>query len=590
MHEVMPGGPPESSRPAAKAPASYGRDLAWIALLGLVLYGFGLGSYPLGSGDEGRYAEIPREMVATGDWVTPRLDGVKYFEKPPLLYWAVAGCLKFFGPGEWSMRAMPVLFALGGLLLTYAAARRLHGREAGLAAAAVLGTSLLYYALAHILLLDMAVSVLLSATLFCFILGVREPPGTRRRWLFLGLYASAALATLTKGLIGFLVPGAVMFLWLLIFNQWKRLRPFHLPEGAVLFLALAVPWHVLAAARNGTWAHRYFVYEHWERFTTPAASRPGPWYYYIGIILAGLIPWTGFLWPAVRDSVRGGPFDGPRAPTLAQGWARREADADTWFFLTWAAFIFLFFTKSHSKLAPYILPVFPALAVLIGAWLAQTKDETGAARLRPGFRVFYGICGLLAVALCVVVLDPPKKMAAAQAPALRPAAFSMAAVLLLGAAGTAWLARNRGGRAALAGMVGTMSLFFGALQFAAPDLNKPSTRELALFVKAHALPGDRVVNYHEFFHDFTFYAERLVDVVGRPGPDPFGELELGEDAAARASGRFIDDDAFRRRWAGPEHLWVVARADDVKELFADPTFRYHLIKQTKDHTLFSNQP
>jgi 4-amino-4-deoxy-L-arabinose transferase-like glycosyltransferase len=200
------------------------------------------------------------------------------------------------------MRATPVLFALGGVLLAYAAARRLYGREAGLGAAAVLGTSLLYYVIAHSLILDMAVSVLMSATLFCFILGVHEAPGSARRWFFYGLYASAALATLTKGLIGFLVTGAVMFLWLLIFNQWKRLRPFYLPTGALLFLVVAAPWHVLAALRNPTWAHRYFVFEHWERFTSPVASRPGPWHYYIWIVLAGLIPWVGFLWPAVRDA------------------------------------------------------------------------------------------------------------------------------------------------------------------------------------------------------------------------------------------------------------------------------------------------
>ena len=155
-------------------------------------------------------------MLAAGEWVTPRLDGVKYFEKPPLMYWAVAVCLTVLGPGEWSARAAPALLALGGVLLAYAAGRRLYGRRAGLLAAAILGTSLLYFALARILLLDMAVSVLLSATLFCFVLGVREPPGARRRWLFYGLYASAALATLCKGLMGFLLTGAVMFLWLLV--------------------------------------------------------------------------------------------------------------------------------------------------------------------------------------------------------------------------------------------------------------------------------------------------------------------------------------------------------------------------------------
>ena len=580
MHEVMPDAPPVSSAP--RDTSSFGRDLLWLALLCGLLYGAGLGRYPLGNPDEGRYAEISREMVASGDWITPRLNGVNYFEKPPLMYWAMAGCLKLFGPDEWSMRAIPVLFALGGVLLTYAAARSLYGREAGLLSAAVLGTSLLYFAIAHIILLDMAVSVLMSATLFCFILGVREPPGAKRRWLFYGLYACAALATLTKGLIGFLVTGAVMFLWLLVFNQWKRLRPFHLPTGALLFLAIAAPWHVLAARHNETWAHRYFVYEHWQRFLTPAASRPGAWYYYVGIVLAGLIPWVGFLWPAVRDRVRG-------------GWAARAKNADAWFLVTWAGFDFLFFTVSKSKLPPYILPVFPALAVLIGAWLAKVKHEESVMRLRFGLGVFSFVCGLLAVALCVVVFLPvlmdKVHLDAEKALALQPHAFAMTAVLLLGGILTPWLAKIRGVSAALAGMIVTMALFLTILVFAAPDIPKPGTKPLALLVKATARPRDRVMHYHEFFHDFTFYAGRVVDVVGRAdSPDPFGELELGEDAAARASGRFMDDAEFRRRWTGPVRLWVVARRSDVKELFADPVFHYHLLGQTKDHYLFSNQP
>ncbi len=550
-------------------------DLLGLVLVFGLLFGFRLGSHPLANPDEGRYAEIPREMLATGDWVTPRLNGVNYFEKPPLVYWVTAAAEKFSGPCEWSVRAVPVLFALGGVLLTYAAGRRLHGRLAGLAAAAMLGTTLLWFALSRILLLDMAVSVLMSAVLFCFILGVREPAGPRRRWLFYGLYASMALATLTKGLIGFLVTGAVMFLWLLIFNQWKRLRPLYLPTGALLFLALALPWHLLAAARNPTWAHRYFVFEHWERFFSRASGHPGPWWYFVPIVLFGFFPWSGFLWAAVRKALRG-------------GWTRRHENADAWFFVTWAGFIFLFFSISHSKLPPYILPVFPALAVLVGAWLAKTLDSGAAAVawLRTGLRVFAFLCGLLAMALLVAVLWPALvKMDAAQALMLQPPAFVMTAVLLLGGILAPWLARTRGPRAALAAMAATAALFFGTLQIAAPDINKPGTKSLALLVKSSARPGDRVLHYHEFFHDFTFYAERVVDVVAYKG-----ELELEEDAAARASGRFIEEARFRQLWTGAGRLWVVARKRDVKELFADPAFRYHLLGESPDHYLFSNQP
>ena len=573
---------------------SWRRDLLWLTLAFALLLGFRLGSYPLDNPDEGRNAEIPREMLATGDWVTPRLNGVNYFEKPPLMYWAVGTSIKLLGRNEWAVRATPAFFALGGVLLTYAAARRLYGRTAGVTSATVLGTSLLYFGTGRFLVLDMAVSVLMSATLFCFILAVAEPPGARRRWLFYGLYVSAALATLTKGFIGFLVTGAVMFLWLLIFKQWKRLRPMYLPTGIVLFLAIAAPWHVLAAMRNETWAHRYIYFEHWARFTTTEHGRYQPWHFFIWILLGGLFPWMAFLWPAVREAIRGGPFDKLGVSSLSRDWARRDVNATAWFFITWIAFIFLFFSKSQSKLPAYILPVFPAVAVLIGNWLAGViADPDAGHRLRWSLRVLSFVCGLLAAGLLLAVLRPGLIIRdPAQIAGLRTPAIILAAVLLVSGLIVPILTRLRGGWGAFAGIAGMAALFLGTLTFAVPDIYKPGTKELALLVKSRVQPGDRVMHYFDFFHDFTFYAERTVDVIAAKG-----ELELEEDAVARSSGRFMSEADFRALWAQPGRIYVVAKKRDVERrgdsqpaLFTDPTFRYHLLGQSRGHYLFSNQP
>lgn len=555
------------------------RDLLLLTLAFGALFGFRLGSCPLTNPDEGRYAEIPREMLAAGEWVTPRLDGVKYFEKPPLMYWAVAVCLTALGPSEWSARAAPALFALGGVLLAYAAGRRLYGRDAGLIAATLLGTSLLYFALARILLLDMAVSVLMSATLFCFLLGVREPPGVRRRWLFYGLYASAALATLSKGLIGFLVTGAVMFLWLLVFNQWQRLRPLYLPTGVLIFLAIAAPWHLLAAARNPEWPRFYFINEHWERFVATGHKRTEPWWFFLPIVVVGLFPWMGFVGTALRDTIA------PAGSTPAVGWARRREHAEGWFLVTWAAFILLFFSASQSKLVPYILPVFPPLAVLAGAWLARAAAESRTDGLRAAFRVFAFGCGLLAAGLCFAVLKPGVIREPGQAFLLRPYAFGMAAVLLLGGVAAPWAARVRGLRAGLVTLLSTSLGLFLILILATPLIQRPGTKELAQQVAALIRPGDRVYHYHGFFHDFTFYARRTVGTVAYRD-----ELELPFLDPAERAARFIDDAEFRREWAGPARIFAVARRQDVGELFADPAFRYHLLGETRGHYLFSNQP
>ncbi len=556
----------------ALADDTWRRDLALLALLFGLLYFFQLGDATLVNPDESRYAEIPREMVATGDYVLPRLNGVFYFEKPPLMYWCLAGFLRIFGPDELAMRATPALFALGGVLLTYAAARRLHGRQAGLAAAIVLGTSLLYFTLARILILDMAVSVLMSITLFCFLLGVREPPGWRRRWLFYGLYASAGLATLTKGLIGFLITGAVMFLWLLVFNQWRRLRPFYLPTGAVLFLSIAAPWHLLAAQRNDAWAHFYFIREHWVRFTTTEHGRFEPWWYFIPVVLGGLFPWMGFLWHALRDA-------------LAGGWARRRENADAWFLVTWAAFVFLFFSKSQSKLIPYVLPVFPPLAVLLGAWLAQAVTEDARPRLRLGVWVFSIIAAALGLGIACAVLRPGLIRHAAQMEALRADGLYSAFALVAGAFGVHWLWRRRSALAVVTTMAVSVSVLLLALAHAQDDIARPGTRELAYHFKASVGPGDRIYHYAEYFHDFSFYAGREVGVVGDTG-----ELEVAIDPAARASGRFIDEAEFRRQWAGPARIWAVARRDATAKLFTDPSFHYYLIEDSRSHYLFSNQP
>lgn len=565
--------------PSAAPLASVKREGFWpdVALLTLafgVLLFFGLRDVALVNPDEGRYAAIPREMVATGDYVTPRLNGVLYFEKPPLVYWAIAGLMKVFGQGELAVRMVPALFALAGVLIAYGATCRLHGRAAGIGAAVVLGSSLLYFALGRILLLDMAVSVLMSTTLFCFILGVRETPGAARRCFFYGLYASAALATLAKGLIGFLVPGAVMFFWLLVFNQWRRLRPLHLPSGILLFLAIAAPWHVLVAQRNPIWAHFYFVREHWERFTTTQHGRFEPWWYFIPIVAVGLFPWVGGLWGALRSGVPG-------------GWRHRREHADAWFFVTWAVFIFAFFSKSQSKLVPYILPVFPPLAVFLGARLAAIWKNHEVRNARALLWTFVVLALLLGGALVVVLTRAGLVADAAKLALIRPPGLLAAATLLGGALAVACFAGWGEPRKGLIALVAAVSAFYLTLGAAQHVIVRPGTKSLALRVTREMKTGDRIYHYHDFFHDFTFYAQRNVGTVAAHNT----ELEVWIDEPAQRSGRFIDEAEFRRQWSGPQRLWVVARKREVDgKLFADATFQYHLLGETPAHYLFSNHP
>ena len=556
----------------------WARDLLLLALCAGALFFFGLGNFPLQNPDEGRYAEIPREMVATGDFVTPRLNGVKYFEKPPLFYWCVAASVKLFGDEEWTLRAWPAMFALAGVLMTYGAGRALYGRTVGLAGAVVLATSLFYFALAHVLITDMAVSVLISGALFAFIVGVQAEPGARRRALFYALYVCAALATLAKGLIGFLLPGAVMFLWLLVFNEWRRLRPFYLPTGALIFLAIAAPWHVLAELANHSPVKQhdflwfYFVREHWLRFTTNADNRVQPFWYFVPLVLAGLFPWIAFLVQSLRHNLQG-------------GWAARRGNTTAWFCVVWAGFIFLFFSASHSKLAPYVLPVFPPLALLIGRYIALGWEVPGEAPMRGGFRAYGFVAGALAAALFLIWARlPADKLAPAQRTALAPFVAGLVSVLCTGGFLVPWLAARRGARVGLRALAAATVVFFVVVVCALPAVLDRTTKPLALALRAELKPGDRVFSYHEFFHDFPFYLGRTIGTV-----EYRGEMEFGVSAEDH-SDRYVDEATFRRLWAGPGRIFAVARKRDAVKLFSDPVFRYKLLAERNGDILFSNQP
>ncbi|MGB5080013.1 MAG: glycosyltransferase family 39 protein, partial [Burkholderiales bacterium] len=323
--------------------------------------------------DEGRYAEIPREMVASGDWVTPRLNGLKYFEKPPLQYWATAAAFSVLGANEWTARLWPGLAGFLGVLLVFRTGNRLFGPPAGLYAAAVLASSALYVVMGHMLTLDMALTFFMSACVFAVALAQRDEAGAqeRRRWMWVA-WGAAALAVLSKGLIGIVLPVGAVALYVLVERDWKRLARLHIVSGGAGFLCLAAPWFVAVSLANPEFLRFFFIHEHFERFLTREHDRYGPVWYFVPVVLLGILPWVVSLFPALGD-----------------GWRRRPgADFQPRrFLLLWCGVVFAFFSASDSKLGSYILPVFPALALLIGGTLGAAGRRTVLAHA--------GIAGLL---------------------------------------------------------------------------------------------------------------------------------------------------------------------------------------------------
>jgi 4-amino-4-deoxy-L-arabinose transferase-like glycosyltransferase len=361
----------------------WGRDLLLLTLFIGLLFGILLGARFLQTPDEGRYVEISREMLVLHDYVTPHINFIKYFEKPPFFYWIEALQIKLFGLNFWSVRFPTAFMGVLGCLFTYIAGRKLYGRGCGILAACVLASSLLYFIMAHAITLDMTLSVCLAASLFSFIIAVHEKGRAKDLFLW-AMYGFSALAVLTKGFIGVIFPGLIIFAWTLLFNQWKELLSWRLFSGLALFLVISLPWHILVQLRHPEFFDFYAMDQQILRYFTSIADREQPLWFLPTVLALGFLPWIFFLcqsfysvFPAFKD--------------------RTSIDARAGgFLILWALIIYFFFQASHSQLMPYILPIFPAISLLVARYFCRLSDQ----KQSIGIRI--GLVGLLAFSFCLL--------------------------------------------------------------------------------------------------------------------------------------------------------------------------------------------
>ena len=520
-------------------PASEGglRWWGWVALA--VLWLATIQIRPMLDPDEGRYAEIPREMVATGNWVTPRLDGLKYFEKPALQYWATALLYSVVGLSNWSSRLWTVGLGFACLPLIYAWLAHLYDRRAAVGAVALLAMSPYFGIIGHLDLLDASFTFWMCATVLAFALAQSAPErsGTERNWM-LACWAAAALAVLSKGIVVFVLAGGSLIGYSIVERDTKPWRRLHLLLGVPLFLALAAPWFVVVSLRNPDFAPFFFIHEHFARFLTQEAQRVEPWWYFLALLLLGALPW--FL-PMLRASLR----------------AWRETDSTTGFkslkfLVIFAGVTLVFFSISGSKLATYILPMFPPLAAFTAVAVA---DRPGF--LRRSTRVAAGLGLFVAAGLLVYSqrrngLIPPQAVGWAIA----------AAVAALIAVGASWRRDETGtsaarpGEAVTPGQLAARSSwpsFTVALTFVfiwqallCEYTVIPPSRSAYALVKAVAPDvhsGTALYSVGEYRQTIPPYLGRTLTLVSFAG---LGELDFGE---AEEPGRQTATPAeFVRRW------------------------------------------
>jgi 4-amino-4-deoxy-L-arabinose transferase-like glycosyltransferase len=504
------------------------------------LFLFDIGGRNISSPDEGRYIEIPREMVESGDYVLPRLNGVLYFEKPALFYWLEASAIKVFGISEWSMRLWPALLGIFGALITYGFARRFYGRRAGVAAGVVVATSLLYYALARFIILDMLESVLMSAALFAFLLSAEEQDERKALWWARGGHVAAALAVLAKGLIGVLLPGLIGLIWIAVVGRWSFVRRALAPSGIALFLIIVLPWHIMAAMRNADFLWFYFVHEHFLRYTTTVHRRNEPIWYFLPVVLAGFLPWTGYLWHAIRDAM----------PT----WKARSAYPVEMFLLIWIATVFVFFSMSDSKLPPYILPIFPPMAVLVGRVLGPRLSSVDDLPL--GRWLFAIVFGGLALAVPIVYLLPSMRAdpnVGLYLDAVAPVVFAMAVIFALGSIAAVLAPRFYGEKATLLTITLTVALGWTGISLVGSIADPNSVKSVAEVIKAHRHHHELVASYGTFFYDLPVYLDDKIAVVSNTAEFEFGMTQ--EDVS-----RYVmSTEDFSKIWNGPDLTFMVVR-------------------------------
>jgi len=325
----------------------YAALAVFVAVLWLAI----LPTRPLFNPDEGRYAEIPREMLASGDWVIPHLNGLAYIEKPPLQYWATALSLQLFGPTAFAARLYTALTAIGALLAVWLVARRLWSGGAAWRTAAVLASLSLFPVIGQLLSLDMSLTFFMTVALGAFLSAQSCRPAEARSYLLIA-WAATACGVLTKGLVAAAIPAAVLILYSALARDGSPWRRLNLRYGLPLFLLISVPWYWLAARRLPDFLEFFFVHEHFARYLTNSADREQAWWFFGPVFIVGSLPWT---FAALR--------------VLATGWRRQapagEFDAQLFLWI-WVVFVLGFFSLSDSKLIPYVLPALPALALLIG--------------------------------------------------------------------------------------------------------------------------------------------------------------------------------------------------------------------------------
>lgn len=490
----------------AKAPIS-ATLVPILCLMGLLyfLFFFHLGSYSLFDMDEPRYAEAAREMVESGNWITPTFNYDLRFDKPVFFYWLIAIAYKLFGVSEFSARLFSAISASMMVLLTYGFARFWVSPRFGLLSALVLATSMEVIGLARMSVTDMTLSFFMTATTLTLFLVAHH---SRKWWLVAGILSG--LAVLTKGPVGIVVPGAILVLYAMVTGRLKHC--FFTPWFAAALaacVAVAIPWYILAYLENGKIFLDALFLHNFTRYSDVVSGHDQPWYFYSLVLIAGFLPWSVFL-PAsltywFKQLKTKGAFLSGDTPMLANM---------VLFAALWAVFVFVFFSVAQTKLLTYILPMFPALALLMGATFEQAtreQEEKKGSGLTKALTwsaaalclIFLVVGGLFCIKMSMFLPREAKHISQ------NPENYIAVILLILGTALAVWMLTRKKVVMAIASQSVTMvALTAVALSGIVPHINQATQGSMISFLeKAGESP---LITYEITRPSLTYYARKKI--------------------------------------------------------------------------------
>jgi 4-amino-4-deoxy-L-arabinose transferase-like glycosyltransferase len=597
------------SRPAADAGfPSKAAAIGILIAVWLLIYIPALAQPGLLDDADSIHAEAAREMVLNHNWVTLYINGIRYLEKAPLMYWTVAASYKLFGVGEWQTRLPLALGVLGLGWCAFIFGRRYFGAEAGFHAALILVTAPGIFVYTRFLIPDVLVAMWLTLGLYLFLIAYEQERPSR--WLCWGIAVTIALNVLTKSLIGLAFPAMIIGAFLLGTGSLRKILKFHLFSSTLVFLAVAAPWHILAAIRSPAqptgpekgFLWFYFVNEQFLRYLNkriPHDYDKVPLLLFWALLLAWLFPWFVYLFPALGEIPR-------RIRAWREGLdARARANL---FCAIWAAVIMLFFSFS-TRQEYYSLPVLPALALLTGGWLqrerksAAVSGERRASRIASAALLVIGVAGF-AAAMAVLAkthpFPPGTDIGAVLTP--HPGAYKLSlghmgdltlesfglfrwalwlvGIGLLVGTGLNWIFRRHGwalaGNLALAGMmIVVLFCVHDGLVIFSPEL---SSKRIALQIQQAYRPGDTIVinGKYEWGSTLNYYTGIELHVLnGRDGNLWFGSY------FPDAPQIFEDNASFARLWNGPDRVFMFSEDFLADQAIAniDPNKVFTFVRQ-----------